>query len=200
MNLIPAFSTPIWQSEYPDFEEHKELFLKSIREYKEKNPSVQKTNIKGYQSQGTLHLVDELRPLFNHICGLIFKCTSDLEFIECDAAITSAWLNVNDSRECMNHEHIHGDIFSGVFYLKVPDGSGKLSFTNIGLNKMWKGCDLVERKSQYTADFIKIDPVEGNIFMFPSYLPHSVEMNDHEDERISISFNIIVLPKGTIKR
>ena len=45
---------------------------------------------------------------------------------------------------------------------------------------------------------IRIEPVEGNIILFPSYLPHSVETNNHDEERISISFNLIALPKGTI--
>jgi len=31
----------------------------------------------------------------------------------------SAWLNINDTRQCMN------DVFSSVFYLKAPEESGK---------------------------------------------------------------------------
>ena len=65
---------------------------------------------------------------------------------------------------------------------------------------MWKGCDLVSQKNQFTGQSIRIEPVEGNIILFPSYLPHSVETNDHDEERISISFNIITLPKGSIQQ
>ena len=63
---------------------------------------------------------------------------------------------------------------------------------------MWKGCNLSNQKNQFTGESIRIEPVEGNIILFPSYIPHSVETNDHDEERISISFNIIALPKGTI--
>ena len=43
-----------------------------------------------------------------------------------------------------------------------------------------------------------IEPEEGSILFFPSYLPHSVTTNNHDEERISISFNVIALPKGSI--
>ena len=39
MNLISIYSVPFWKSEYPEFEEHKELFLDAVKEYKEQNPT-----------------------------------------------------------------------------------------------------------------------------------------------------------------
>lgn len=200
MDLMQIYSVPVWQSTYPEFEEHKELFLDVVKEYKEKNKTkeIPRSNVFGYQSPNTLHNVEELRPLFEYICYISFKAVADLDFIDCDIAITSAWLNVNDSRQCMNGEHVHDDVFSGVFYLKTPEGSGKLSIVNPAINRMWQGCRLTSQKNQFTAESIRIEPEEGNIILFPSYIPHSVETNDHDDERISISFNVIALPKGTI--
>ena len=198
---MQIYSVPLWQSEYPEFDEHKEIFLNAIKTFKEENPTkeIPRSNVAGYQSPETLHHVAELRPLFEYICQMAFRAAADLDFIECDIALTSAWLNVNDSRQCMNSEHVHGDVFSGVFYLQAPEGSGKLSLVNPGINRMWDGCKLVNQKNQFTGESIRIEPVEGNIILFPSYLPHSVETNNHDEERISISFNIIALPKGSIE-
>jgi uncharacterized protein (TIGR02466 family) len=200
MNIIPIYSVPMWQSEYPEFEEYKETFLSAVKQYKEQNPTKEKpgSNVAGYQSPNTLQHVAELRPLFEYICHIGFKACADLDFIDCDIALTSAWLNVNDSRHCINSEHVHGDVFSGVFYLQAPEESGKLSLTNPAINRMWNGCKLVGQKNQYTGESIKIEPEEGTIIIFPSYLPHSVEANNHDEERISISFNLIALPKGSI--
>ena len=200
MNLLPIYSTPLWQSEYPEFDEHKELFLASVKEYREQNPTIEppRSNIAGYQSPSTLQGQEELRPLFEYICQMAYKAVADLDFVDCDIALTEAWLNVNDSRQCMNVEHIHGDVFSGVFYLQAPEGSGKLAIVNPGINRMWAGCELGLQKNQFTGDRIRIEPVEGNIIIFPSYVPHFVETNDHDEERISISFNIVALHKGTI--
>jgi len=198
MDLMPIYSIPIWKSEYPEFEEHKEFFLNTIREYKEQNPTTRRSNIAGYQSPITLQKVEELRPLFEYICQMGFKAASDLDFVECDIAITGAWLNVNDSRQCMNSEHVHDRMFSGVFYLQVPEGSGRLVVQNPGINRMWDGCQMTSNKNQYTAEISNIEPVEGDILFFPSYLPHSVETNNHDEERISISFNVITIPNGTM--
>jgi|TARA_B100000085_G_scaffold164890_1_gene149910 uncharacterized protein (TIGR02466 family) len=200
MDLIPIYSIPLWQSEYPEFEEHKKIFLAAVKEYKKQTPTREPSasNVAGYQSPNTLHHVDELRPLFEYICQMGFKACADMDFIDCDVALTSAWLNVNDSRQCMNAEHVHGDVFSGVFYLSAPQESGKLCVVNPGLNRMWAGIPLVSQKNQFTGEKIKLEPEDGNIILFPSFLPHSVETNNHDEERISISFNLIVLPKGSI--
>mgnify|MGYP003143184038 FL=1 len=111
---MSIYSVPIWQSEYPDFEEEQDIFLKAVKEYKEQNPTTEKqrSNIAGYHSPDTLHHVEQLRPLFEYICQMGFKAVADLDLIDCDVALTSAWLNVNDSRQCYNNEHVHGDVFS----------------------------------------------------------------------------------------
>jgi uncharacterized protein (TIGR02466 family) len=200
MNLTPIYSVPLWTSEYPEFDEHKEIFLNAVRTYKDQNPTkeIPKSNIAGYQSPNTLQGVPELHPLFEYLCQIGFKAVTDLDFIDCDIALTSAWLNINDTRQCMNSEHAHGDVFSGVFYLKAPEESGKLVLQNPAINCMWNGCILTSEKNQFTAESIRIEPVEGNIVLFPSYLRHSVETNNHDEERISISFDLIALPKGSI--
>ena len=196
---MPIYSVPIWQSEYPEFEDHKEIFLSAIKDYKNENPSIKKSNIAGYHSPETLHGVEEFRPLFEYICQLGMKAVADLNFVECDVALTSAWLNINDTRQCMNSEHIHGDVFSGVFYLSAPEESGKLVLQNPAINHMWSGCALTSQKNEFTGESIRIEPIDGNIILFPSYLPHSVETNNHDEARIAISFNLIALPKGYIQ-
>jgi uncharacterized protein (TIGR02466 family) len=142
--------------------------------------------------------VPELSPLFEYICQIGLKASLDLDFVDCDIALTSAWLNINNTRQCMNNDHVHQEVLSGVFYLQVPEESGKLVLQNLAINRLWKGCNLTTQKNQFTAESIHIDPIEGNIIIFPSYLPHSVETNNHDEERISISFDLILLPKGTI--
>ena len=141
---------------------------------------------------------ERIHPLLHYIGNMAVQAAEELGFISVDVALSSVWFNINDTRQCMNAEHVHGDTFSGVFYLKAPEGSGKLVLQNPGINRMWQGLSLVEKKNQFTGEKIRIVPAEGNIVMFPSYLPHSVEPNDHDDERIAISFNAICLPEGSL--
>ena len=197
MELVHIFSTPVWISALPDFEEHKESFLNSVRNFKEKNPQgEQKSNISGYHSPSTLQKEEELRPLFEYVCGMAMTAINDLNFVESNIFITEAWVNFNDSRQCMNNEHVHGDVFSGVFYLNAPPESGNFVISNPGLNRVWDGCNLIKEKNQFTGEMMRIEPEEGSIILFPSYVPHSVETNNHDDERISISFNISAMPSA----
>ena len=63
---------------------------------------------------------------------------------------------------------------------------------------MWDGCLLTKDKNQFTAESIKIEPEDGNIIFFSFLSLHYVETNNHDEERISISFSVIALPKGSI--
>ena len=52
---------------------------------------------------------------------------------------------------------------------------------------------MSEEKTEHTAESIHMNPEEGQLILFPAYLPHSVLPNRHNEERISISFNIMLL-------
>lgn len=199
MELISLYSTPIWISEFPDFDNHKETFIKAVKNFKQQYPETDKKfNNSGYQSPPIIQTQPELTPLFEYVCSMGFNALNDLNINECDLFLTSAWVNFNDSRECMSSEHIHEETLSGVFYLSAPENSGSLVFRNEAINRMWSGCRLTKSKNQFTGELTRIEPIEGNIIIFPSYLPHSVETNHHDDERISISFNLVAMPSGQV--
>ena len=182
-----------------DFLHQKQEFLEAVQEFREQNPvGIHKSNVVGYQSPMTLTNEPRLSPLFEFVTQLAIKANLDNQFVDCDVYITSAWVNFNDSRAAHNHEHVHTDTYAGVFYLKVPEKSGKISFTNTGLNKLWQGTMLGEIKNKFTAEHLKFEPEEGQIYIWPAYLPHSVLPNNHDDTRISISFNIICIPKENV--
>jgi uncharacterized protein (TIGR02466 family) len=201
MNIVQIYSTPIWEASLPDFQDFRENFIQVVRDFKETHPDgVNKSNIGGsYQSPMTLTKEPIMAPLFEFVAQMGMKAAFDMQFVNCDTYITAAWVNFNDTRSAVQYDHIHQDTFSGVFYLKIPEGSGKLILTNPGLNPLWQGSMLTEQKNKFTADKLKIEPVEGHIFIWPSYLSHGVEPNNHDDERISIAFNIICIPKEHVE-
>jgi uncharacterized protein (TIGR02466 family) len=46
--------------------------------------------------------------------------------------------------------------------------------------------------NEFNSAIAKIRPEEGKLLLFPSYLHHGVDENLSEEERIVISFNVIV--------
>jgi len=200
MNILDIYTTPLWSSELVDFNDHKEKFLGAVRDFRLKNPEgVSRYNVGGsYQSPMTLTKDPAFSVLFEFVANMGVRAAIDMQFVRCDTYISAAWVNFHDKKSSIQYEHVHQDTFSGVFYLKVPKKSGKLVLSNPGINPLWQGAMLRDQKSKFNSDKVRIEPTEGQIYLWPSYLPHGVEPNDHDDERISVSFNIICIPKEPV--
>ena len=104
--------------------------------------------------------------------------------------ITGLWANVNP-KGTYNTQHIHpGSQVSGVLYLKVPDNCAKLDFHNPAReSKMQLVGESYEEYNNYNSDTFWFGPVIGRLILFPSHLPHSVEISESDDDRVSIAFN-----------
>lgn len=201
MNIVQVYATPLWESNLPDFEVHQSTFIEAARRFRSDHPDgVSKSNLGGgYQSPMTLTKQPEFAPLFEFVAQMGMKAAFDMQFVQTDVYLTAAWVNFNDRRSAINYDHVHQDTFSGVFYLSVPANSGKLVLTNPGMNPLWQGAMLADQKNKFNADRLRIEPQEGQVYLWPSYLPHGVEPNDHDDERISVSFNVICIPKEHVE-
>ena len=147
-----------------------------------------KSNIGGYQSPDfgylsphmcTYHTFNELQD----------KCiASAQEYISnkyhkmISGKMFSWWCNVNEMGHFNQvHHHLRTDLV-GVFYIKVPDNSGKLIL-------------IRNDGSQYTAMMSSeteyhIQPVAGKLYLFPGHIWHYVEPNPTNEQRMSVSFNM----------
>lgn len=192
VDLLQAFVTPVWVTQYPDFAKHKKKFLSCVNSIRKKDKEgVIVSNVNGYQSRDVLTQYPQFTPLFDFVIHeVVRRAVDDLMFKACSGVVTSAWANFNDSREAVNTLHCHGDTFSGVFYLQTPEDSGKLILQNESYNPLWEGIHMTENINQYTAKVLNINPVEGELFLWCSHIPHFVLPNRHDKSRISIAFNV----------
>lgn len=100
------------------------------------------------------------------------------------------WININRYKDS-NIIHFHpNSLISGVFYVKTPENSGKLVFHHPSEDLMivWK--NVLNDFNNANSQLWRFEPKQGELYLFPGWLKHSVEphMNEKED-RISISFN-----------
>ena len=114
------------------------------------------------------------------------------EWLEGGAVMGNMWANINPPGG-YNMPHVHPNShFSGVYYIKTPKDSGKLV-----CNDPRAGEQLImptRKKGTPPKELwreVHLDPVEGRIIIFPSWLWHCVEPNKSNDIRISVSFNFI---------
>ena len=97
------------------------------------------------------------------------------------------WVNINKQYSYNNlHHHGRCDVI-GVYYVKLPKDSGSMTL-------------MRNDGSSYTHLFSKIkgghqlelDATPGRLYIMPGHLWHFVDVNECEEDRISISFNLFV--------
>ena len=153
-----------------------------------------------YHSPNLLNLHNH--PEILKLMNLITKCIQTIhqQSRRENVRLVDYWININ-GKGGANVPHTHpGAKYSGVFYIKVPKEmkGGNLFFLrdynetyltsqeNMGFFK--QGYNLLPND----LPKIPVKPLEKLLIVFPSWLPHSVEFNDTNEERISLSFNYIL--------
>ena len=110
-----------------------------------------------------------------------------------ELGIQNYWINVN-SRDNYNVLHCHpGATLAGVVYIQASEDSGDLMFYNsdpyatfLESELYGKDSDLAQQVQMY------LKPKTGKCFIFPAHLMHGVEPNRTQDDRVSVSFNLVV--------
>ena len=94
--------------------------------------------------------------------------------------------------------HIHPNcLFSGIFYVRAPENCANIIFDNPKPTRTLQPDYSFNSAVNSGTWYVK--PRAGKIMLWPSDLPHSVDVgyNDENDPRISIAFNIMIT--GEIK-
>lgn len=150
------------------------------------NPGVQLSNNGGWQSQGFGYQHNLfLKSLIDTVLKNVSEVYKDLGISKVPL-LGDYWFNVN-SKHSFNVSHTHpGSYISAVFYVKVPDNSGRLIFERPDDFHNW--IHDIDPNSNNIGKIIQ-QPHQNLLIMFPSYIRHSVEMNQSDEDRISIAFN-----------
>ena len=189
-DVIPMFPTLAWKiqlkAELHEAVDAKILaMLESIRRDLPKLASGQ-----GWQSDQTLHELEEFRDLVSCINN---AAKSVLKFLRVgyDAIeITGCWANVL-ATGAVHRAHSHPNNFlSGVYYIRTHSGTDTINFHDPRNQTGIIRPPVVELTAENT-DQVVVRVKNGTLLIFPSYLQHSVDANMSGEERISISFNIM---------
>ena len=195
MNLnyrtIPLFPSCVHLLDIDNFENHRDQLVKEIYEDRDNDPIGNKlSNRGGWQS--IPYRIEKSRS------QLLKKIITDSLMIfepmaKKGVMAVEGWTNINrqgDLNVRHNHPNCH---LSGVLWIKIPDASSKIKFTNPMLFQRWQ--ELEHYTSEFKTDWnvfptFNFTPREGRLMLFPSDLDHEVLQNESEEDRISYSFNI----------
>lgn len=200
LNLEYVFPSPIWNVDLNfDLQDLKNCCL----DFRDENMTTIKSNlgIESYQSPDICvpceiskgGVFAELFKTIQEYANIAYKTyqpsVSSLK-------IDNAWININGfGASQIIHTH-PSSILAGVFYVSIPQGQscGSINFYRnmyeaFSIQRLNSGA-IVERNPHSSVDH-SYAPVENRLFIFPSWMPHGVGMNTNEEERISISFNLV---------
>jgi uncharacterized protein (TIGR02466 family) len=129
------------------------------------------------------HTLDHLPFLKNKILNSIKDYTEQLSVKYSSVEIIESWINYSRHGGMQNY-HLHeGYDISGVYFHQTSGTDGDLIFLHPSLiNRFHKITTNIESKISYT-------PEKGKLILFPSFLEHSVSINNTDLTRISIAFN-----------
>ena len=162
-----------------------------IINWSNQDKGVSKTNYKGWHSTTDMADKPEYQQLITELI-IMQKEVYDNEHIDRHPRLGNMWANINPP-DGMNQPHVHpNSLFSGVYYVKSQPKSGRLKIYDPRPGIQYSM--PIRKPGNPGKDLWReayIDPIPGRIIMFPAWLWNSVEPNESNDIRISVSFNFI---------
>ena len=115
----------------------------------------------------------------------VVKYFNDLLYADSNIAMYDSWINYQGKHQ-HQRQHTHpGGRISVVYYVQSNGQDGNLTFHPpvANMDQIEPSCD------EWNYSMISYPPVQGRMFVFPSWVPHSVGDNMTDDTRISIAMN-----------
>ena len=197
MEIIPLFPTPVFLTNINrDFtKDELQLFFEDILMRKEGNMS-------NHQSKDSylfdIH-TDTLGDIKKFCEYQLKNYLEEIEGVDTNLAtlrITQSWLNKNKPNEWHPIHHHSNCYLSGVLYIScLPNDY--INLTNRS-NGNYDNMEFPKKKNTiWNSNGAVVDVKEGDLILFPSWIPHSVNRNETKNrERISLAFN--TFPIGEI--
>ena len=144
---------------------------------------VQLTNQGAWHSQTTLLQDPGLHELFGWIAAQVHGAPSawgwDLE--QARPRFNNAWAVVSRSGDS-HGAHIHpNSLFSGVFYLAAPSGSGAIAFLDPRAGALMLQPPFHREAAAREIGRLRLVPETGLLLLFPAWLWHEVELPGPKD-------------------
>ena len=186
------FSTPVWVTKIEDYKQTNEEMFKYIKKLQsEDEKGIVKSNVKGWHSKDFDMENEAPKNFIKLISANIHQVFKDMDWDlqKQKIKIPSMWAIINkDGANNARHHHGNSDI-SAAYYIRAPKNCGEIVFYDPRPAPVFSH-PLCNKPNLLNAMVNSVNPVEGLLVMFPSYLDHSVNPNLSKEERIVISFNI----------
>jgi uncharacterized protein (TIGR02466 family) len=189
-DVMPMFATLVWKIrlEAGLRDALNSAIVDTLDELRRGLPRLERGQ--GWQSSQALHERDALRPLFACVeraaAGILRFLRVGDEALE----VTACWATVlapGAAHKLHNHPN---NFLSGVYYLRTPSGADTICFHDPRPQASVIRPPVIELSAENTDQVVvRVEP--GTLLLFPSYFEHSVDANASDEERVSLSFNLM---------
>ena len=214
MNIINLFPLTIIKDKIKIDDDEKNLMLEEIRNMKKKSKNIgyqTTTNAWTGDTQGFefIHKIKNFEKLFLEIKKRV------LEYLKCieiddkliDIYIQRSWATISESNERIKkHRHFQSHISFAYYLKKNKNDANLIVFDENYKNEVMPGIfrsetalqkGIVKKMNQFNVTQAIINVEENDIIIFPSKTIHSTQTSQSNDERISISADIIFVAKDS---
>ena len=195
--VLKYFPQPIFQYKVKNYKTHNEDLSKYIYDlYENDKEGLARSNRGGWHSK-PFNLKEKDKPPFNFFMEIQSYVADTFKeygwkYTPGKVSLTEMWAIINKKNN-FNLEHTHpNNYLSAAYYVKAPENCGSFIVTNPN-SVARERIPVSDNKTQFNQNIVHIKPDEGDLLLFPAYLPHSVGMNLSDKDRIVISFNIDIL-------
>lgn len=185
--VVPMFPTLLWKIRLRP-ELRQQIEAKILEALRRDQPRLEPG--RGWQSEQTLHRREDLGDLIACVNDAIRSVLRFLRIGYDSFEITGCWATVL-AKGAAHRSHSHPNNFlSAVYYVKTHPGADTINFHDPRHQASVIRPPVVELTAENT-DQVVVKVSDGTLLIFPSYLEHSVDAAASEEERISISLNVM---------
>ena len=202
-NVVPLFGIPLCKTKIRPYEES-ENFIKTKLEYEERSHKVSFISKDDYvlDKENLLPLKTEIMNQVSEFMHGYLDIHSKHQFV-----MTTSWCNRYEQNHFIQEHYHSNSLVSGVLFLTDCKDTADIVFhkdknhTNICTDTVRldhkDDFDVSQKRSYlYHQSKIGISPEKWDLIMFPSFLNHSVNVNQSNNIRHTLSFNVWV--KGEV--
>jgi uncharacterized protein (TIGR02466 family) len=195
--LLLPFATLLFREELEDMDN--DALAHIALRLREQEPGVEKSNEGGWHSGGNIFARQEpeLAMLATHIQNAVrYLCSVSAQIQNQEVALSASlfgWFNVNEQGDYNLPHHHAGHTWSGVYYVHTGTEvanrpmSGRLELLDPRVR-----CDVAPKQGFSHSSSMTIQPRNGLLLLFPSYLEHFVHPYHGSEPRITLAFNSLV--------
>ena len=192
--IVTFFPQPVFRYRLDNFKDYNKELEEYIYKLREKDEEgIIRSNRGGWHSKpfavkekGSIQnkfTLELSKYIFDAIKSYGWKCVPE------QIMVTEMWAIINKPND-FNVIHTHPNSYlSAAYYVKAPEKAGSFVVEN-PLSVARHSYPLVEKKTEYNIKAAALNIREGDLLLFPAYLPHKVNENKSDEDRIVVSFNV----------